>query len=212
MKRLLHLHAGAEDVGREPRKMDELSLHRDRIGHRFGDDFEIRDDPRLAGMDHVAARIVAAKHLALDQADAAGAANAGPAIMRQLDAVHHRAVEQEVADIGDEALLVDGHLASLLHDSCFRIISFHFKPDRPDMPCMPDLAVIEGCDPHEGATLQRNVVSAVGVELARHFERPVPAGPARRAAHVGAVAGEFAEMMTPGSTVPFGIRRSSSVA
>jgi len=44
--------------------------------------------------------LVAAKHLAIDQAHPAGAANPGPAIMRQLDAVHDRAVEQELADIG----------------------------------------------------------------------------------------------------------------
>src|ERR1700730_17168542 len=74
----------------------------------------------------------------------------------------------------------------------FRIISFHFKSDGPDMAGMPDLAVIEGRDPHESAALQRHVVLAVGVELARHLERPVPAGPARRTAHVGAVAGEVA--------------------
>ena len=114
IERLLQLQRDADDVRREPRHVDELRRHRDRIGDGFGDDLEIRDDPRLAGMDHVAAIIVAAEHLALDQANTAGAANPGPAIMRQLDAVHDRAVEQHVADIGGEALVVDGDYAGFL--------------------------------------------------------------------------------------------------
>src|SRR5437763_13516468 len=69
---------------------------------------------------------------------------------------------------------------------------FHLKSDWPDMTGVPDLAVIKGRHPHEDAALQRHVVLAAGIELARHFERPVPAGPARRAADVGAVAGELA--------------------
>ena len=57
---------------------------------------------------------------------------------------------------------------------------------------MSDLTVIEGRNPHEDAGLDRNVVFAVGIETARHFQRPVSGSPARRAADVGAIAGKFA--------------------
>src|SRR5262245_18530741 len=68
-------------------------------------------------MDHVVAGLVAAEHPALDQPHAAGAAHPGAAIMRQLDAVQQRPIQQEIAGIGEIALVVEHDLADPPHHS-----------------------------------------------------------------------------------------------
>src|SRR6185437_331802 len=60
------------------------------------------------------------------------------------------------------------------------------------MPRMPDLAMVEGCDPHEDSTPDWHIDLAAGVETPRYLERPMSGGPARRAAHVGTIARETA--------------------
>jgi hypothetical protein len=64
-------------------------------------------------MDHVVAAAVAAEHLAVDQAHAAGAADSGAAIVRKIDAVHQRPVEQKLAAIRQKRLVVDRDFANL---------------------------------------------------------------------------------------------------
>ena len=91
-----------------------------RLGRRLDRNLEIGDDPRLAGMDHVVAPRLAAEHRAVDQAHFTGAADAGAAIVRKVDAIHQRPVEQQVAAIGEKRLVVDGYLAYLLHYSTSR--------------------------------------------------------------------------------------------
>src|SRR5207253_9551729 len=75
---------------------------------------------------------------------------------------------------------------------CRSSASFNLEPDRPDMPCVPDLTVVEGGNPHEHAARNRNVVRTMGVEATGHLQRPVSGGPARRTSDVGAVTGEIA--------------------
>ena len=133
-------------------------------------------------MDHVVALFVAAIDPAFDEANAAGAANPGAAVMRQVDAVHQRPVEQQLA--GNWR---DNGASFRVTLQIFRIL-LHLETNRPDVPGMSDLAVIEGCDPHEDAGPDRHVVGAAGVEAARHFQRPVAGGPAGRASHVRAIA------------------------
>ena len=62
-------------------------------------------------------RRVAAEYLAVDEAHAAGAANSGAAIVRKIDAVHQRPVEQQLAAIRQKRLVVDRDLANLRHYS-----------------------------------------------------------------------------------------------
>ena len=65
-------------------------------------------------------RVVAAEHLAVDQAHAAGAADAGAAVVRKIDAVHQRPVEQQVAAIREKRLVVDASPCRSSHYSTSR--------------------------------------------------------------------------------------------
>src|SRR6185312_2131576 len=95
---------------------------RDMLGNVLGRDLKVGDDPRLAGMDHVVARRLAAEHLAFDETNTTGAANPGAAVVRKLDAIHQRPIEQQLATIGQEWLVVHRHLANLPHYSTSRRI------------------------------------------------------------------------------------------
>jgi hypothetical protein len=64
-------------------------------------------------MDHVVAAAVAAEHLTIDEAYAAGAADSGAAIVRKIDAVHQRPIEQQLAAIRQKRLVVDRDSANL---------------------------------------------------------------------------------------------------
>jgi hypothetical protein len=119
-KRLRHVDPDADNVRREPHDVADAARQRGGIRHIFGQDGDVGDDARLAGMDHVVARLMAAEHPALDQAHAAGAAHPGAAIMRQLDAVHQRPVQQQVAGIGEIVLVVEHDLADAAHHSTSR--------------------------------------------------------------------------------------------
>src|SRR5262245_32016361 len=132
-------------------------------------------------MNYFVAPAVAAEHLAVDELHAAGAANSGAAIMRKIDAVHQRPIEQELAAIRQKRFVVNIDLANLWH-------LFHLDTNRPYVPCMSDLAVVESGDPHEDAVSDRHVKFTGRVEPPLHFERPVAGSPACRASNVGAVA------------------------
>src|SRR5580693_1991760 len=116
-KRPRQFEANPNHVRRQANQIRHARRHRNLIRHRFNHELEIRDDPRLAGVDHVAALFGAAEDLAVDEAYPAGAANAASAVMRKLNAVHDRAVEQQITAISVERLLVQGHLANLTHYS-----------------------------------------------------------------------------------------------
>jgi hypothetical protein len=64
-------------------------------------------------MDHVVAPALAAEHLTIDQAHAAGAADSGAAIVRKIDAVHQRPIEQKLTAIREKGLVVDRDSAEL---------------------------------------------------------------------------------------------------
>src|ERR1700733_4035082 len=114
---LLELKTDADNIGREPDQIGHACGYRNRIRRGLGDDFKIRDDPRLTGVDHAAALIDAAEHLAVQKTHPAGPANAAAAIVGQFDAAHQRAVEQQIAAIHKKRLVVEGHLADLRHYS-----------------------------------------------------------------------------------------------
>src|SRR5271167_3002045 len=113
----LELKADADNVGREPDQFGHARRYRNRIWRRLGDHLEVRDDPRLAGVDHVAVLIDTAEYLALHKTYPAGPANAAAAVIGQLDATRQGAVEQEIAAIHEKRLVVEGHLANLCHYS-----------------------------------------------------------------------------------------------
>jgi hypothetical protein len=117
---LRYLDRDPDNIGRQPHDAGNLARQRERIGHILGDDRDVGDDARLAGMDHVVARLMAAEHPALDQAHAAGTAHPSAAIMRQLDAVHQRPVQQQLAGIGEIVLVVEHDLADAAHHSTSR--------------------------------------------------------------------------------------------
>src|SRR5262249_31151082 len=84
--------------------------------------FHVRDDPALAGMDKFAVAAAAAEIPAFDHAHATSAANPVAAVVRDVDAVHERHVEQEVAAVGREGLAVDVEPAdSRAHSTSSRI-------------------------------------------------------------------------------------------
>ena len=136
-------------------------------------------------MDHVVARGLAAEHLAFDKANTTAAANPGTAIVRQFDAVHQCPVEQQLAAIGQERLVVHRYLADLSHHSTSRRIG------RTCRVCLIWLWS-NAATRMKMPVLQRHVISAAGIEPARHLERPVAGGPAGGASDIGAVAGEVA--------------------
>src|SRR5579863_6369141 len=114
---LLEFKADADDVGREPDQFGHTRRYRNRFRGRLGDHLEVRDHPRLAGVDHVAVLIETAEYLAVHKTHPAGPANAAAAVIGQLDATHQRAVEQEITAIHKERLVVEGYLANLCHYS-----------------------------------------------------------------------------------------------
>ena len=165
-KRPRQFHVDADDVGRQTNQICHPRRHRDLIGHRLDGELEVGDDACLAGIDHVAAGLGAAENLAFDEAHPTGSANAGAAVMRKPDAVQNRAIEQQVAAIGVKCFAVESYFAE-------SFASLHLDADRPHMPGMPDLAVVERRDPHEDAASERNVVWTAGIEAARDLERPM---------------------------------------
>ncbi len=105
-KRLRQLDVDTDNVGRQANDIRHTRRHADLIGDGFGHDVKIGDDPRLAGVDHVVAVLLAAKHLAVDEAHLASAANPASAVMGQLNAIHQCRVEQQVAAIRQKGLVV----------------------------------------------------------------------------------------------------------
>src|SRR5215471_4148499 len=71
-------------------------------------------------------------------------------------------------------------------------MSFHLKPDRPDMPRVANLRTIECCHAHEYARRDPDVVRTFRVEAARDLDCPAPGRPARATTDVGTVTGIFA--------------------
>ncbi len=181
IERLRQFDVDAHHVGRERDDLRHFRRQRHRLGRGLDRDRQIGNDSGLTGMDHVVAAAVAAVHLAVDQAHAAGAADTGAAIMRKIDAVHQRPIEQKLAAVRQKRLVVDRDFANLGH-------LFHLDTNRPHVPRMSDLAVVEGGDPHEDATSDGHVKLACGVEPAFHLERPEAGGPAGRRSNVGAIA------------------------
>ena len=113
VERLRQFDVDAHHVGRELNGLRHFRRQRDRLGSGLDRNLEIGDDSGLAGMDHVVAAAVAAEHRAADQAHAAGAADSGAAIVRKIDAVHQRPVEQKLAAIRQKRLVVDRDFANL---------------------------------------------------------------------------------------------------
>ena len=126
VKRFRHLDIYADHIRREARvRLATRADTRHRIGNGFGDDLDVRDNSRLAGVDHVAAVLGAAKDLAVDKADAAGSARSRFGNRAAGRTMHHRAVEQQVATTSEERSC-SRHLAD------FRII--HLEADGSNMP------------------------------------------------------------------------------
>ena len=113
VERLRQFDVDAHHVGRELNGLRHFRRQRHRLGSGLDRNLEIGDDSGLAGMDHVVAAAVAAEHLAVDQAHAAGAADSGAAIVRKIDAVHQRPIEQQLAAIRQKRLVVDRDFANL---------------------------------------------------------------------------------------------------
>ena len=113
VERLRQFDVDAHHVGRELNGLRHFRRQRHRLRRGLDRNLEIGDDPRLAGMDHVVAPAVAAEHLSVDQAHAAGAADSGAAIVRKIDAVHQRPIEQQLAAIRQKRLVVDRDFANL---------------------------------------------------------------------------------------------------
>src|SRR5262249_31712231 len=67
-----------------------------------------------------------------------------------------------------------------------------FEPQRSYMPGVADLSVIEGSNAHKCARCDGGVVRTADRQAPPRLERPASGMPARRAAHIGAIAGEFA--------------------
>jgi len=120
LQRFRHFDVDADHVGRELNGLRHARRQGGRLGRRLDRNLEIGDDPRLAGMDHVVAPRLATEHRAVDEAHFTGAADSGAAIVRKVDAIHQRPVEQQVAAIGEKRLVVDGYLAYFLHYSTSR--------------------------------------------------------------------------------------------
>src|SRR5271156_5533124 len=78
---LRELKADTDDVGREPDQFGYARRYRNRFRRRLGDHLEVRDHPRLAGMDHVAALVDTAESLAVHKTYPAGPANAAAAVI-----------------------------------------------------------------------------------------------------------------------------------
>src|SRR6266576_957795 len=95
MKRFRQLDGYAENIGSQTNDVGDLTGHRDLVRNGFGHDLDVGDNSRLAGVDHVVALLVAAKDPALNEAHAAGAANPGAAVMRQVNTTGQRPVEQQ---------------------------------------------------------------------------------------------------------------------
>src|SRR5215510_12906908 len=66
--------------------------------------------------------------------------------------------------------------------------SLHLKLDRPDMPRVADLRMVERGDVHGHAARDRDVVLTSGIEAPRDLECPATGGPARDATNVGPIA------------------------
>ena len=113
VERLRQFDVDAHHVGRELNGLRHFRRQRDRLGSGLNCNIEIGDDSGLAGMDHVVAAAVAAEHRAVDQAHAAGAADSGAAIVRKIDTVHQRPIEQKLAAIRQKRLVVDRDFANL---------------------------------------------------------------------------------------------------
>jgi hypothetical protein len=78
-------------------------------------DFRIADNPALTRMNNTRFGTFAALHLAGYQADAAGAAMAGAAVMWQLNTVAQGSIQQQLAMEGGKAMAVDGYLVMSCH-------------------------------------------------------------------------------------------------
>jgi hypothetical protein len=113
VERLRQFDVDAHHVGRELNGLSHFRRQRHRLGGGLDRNFEIGNDSGLAGMNHVVAPAVAAEYLAVNQAHAAGAADSGAAIVRKIDAVHQRPVEQKLAAVRQKRLVVDRDFANL---------------------------------------------------------------------------------------------------
>src|ERR1700730_6671347 len=122
IQRFRQLDVHADHVRRQANHLGHTARHRDLIGDGLGHDLDIGDDSRLAGVNHVVTLLVAAKHPAFNEAHAAGTANPGATIVRQINAIHQGPVEHEVAAIRQVRLIVEGYLANLPHYSTSRRI------------------------------------------------------------------------------------------
>jgi hypothetical protein len=78
-------------------------------------DHRIAGDPALTGMSDARLGAFAAKHFAGYEAHAAGAAMTGAAVMRQVDAVAQRSVEQQLAVARQKAVTIDRNAVSSCH-------------------------------------------------------------------------------------------------
>ena len=116
-KRPRQFHVDADNVRRQRTRFTTRADIETSARARLDGEFEVGDDPSLAGIDHIAAGFGASKNLAFDQADPARSANAGAAVMRKPYAIQHRAIEQQVAAIRVKCFLVQGHPANVSHHS-----------------------------------------------------------------------------------------------
>src|SRR5262245_38861603 len=70
--------------------------------------------------------------------------------------------------------------------------SLHLELDRPDMPRVADLRMVERGDAHGHAAHDRGVVWTSGIKAPRDLERPAAGRPARHATNVGPIAAVLA--------------------
>ena len=77
-------------------------------------DHRIADDPTLTSMNDARLGAFAAPHFPGYQPHAAGAAVAGAAVMRQVDAVAQGSVQQQLAAARQKAIAIDSNLVTSL--------------------------------------------------------------------------------------------------
>jgi hypothetical protein len=78
-------------------------------------DHRIVNDPALAGMNDARLGTFAASHLAGHQAYAAGTAVTGTTVIRQVDAVVQRRIQQHLAATRQKAMTIDRNMMTSCH-------------------------------------------------------------------------------------------------
>jgi hypothetical protein len=102
-------------------------------------DHRIAGDPALTGMNEAWLGAFTALHLAGYKSHAAGAAVAGTAVMREVDAVAQGSVQQQLAVARLKAIAIECNLVTFCHclipeDFKFPVCGWCSNPPRPRFP------------------------------------------------------------------------------